>query len=49
MIAVNEMFYEQVTSTEAGAIIEEIKTSGRLPEPNFTMQMPELSEPTNRS
>lgn len=48
MMAVNELFYENINSAEALAVIEQIIATGAAPKPKFAMQLPELSEDTNR-
>jgi NADH-quinone oxidoreductase subunit E len=47
MIAVNETFFERVTSSESAEIIGSIRSTGTIPEPKPTIQMPELSEESN--
>jgi NADH-quinone oxidoreductase subunit E/NADH dehydrogenase (ubiquinone) flavoprotein 2 len=47
MIAVNETFFEQVSLEEAAQIIALIKSSGNVPQPKRTVQLPELSFPAN--
>lgn len=48
MMAVNELFYENINSSEALAVIEQIIATGSAPKPKFTVQLPELTEATNR-
>lgn len=48
MMAVNETFFERVTTPEALSILDEIKTKNAIPAPKFTTQMPELSDDANK-
>ena len=48
MIAVNETFFERMSSDEAAEVINTIKASGTLPTPKPTVQLPELSLEANR-
>ncbi len=48
MMAVNERFYEKISTDEAFTIIDQVGASGNLPTPKFFSQLPELSEATNR-
>jgi NADH-quinone oxidoreductase subunit E len=48
MIGVNETFFERVTAEEAQEIIDFVTANGQIPQPRFTVQMPELSEAANK-
>jgi NADH-quinone oxidoreductase E subunit len=48
MIAVNEMFYERVTSDEAEQIISHVREKNEIPRPKFVQQMPDLSVEANQ-
>lgn len=48
MMAVNETFFEQVTTDEANGVIDHIRAKAEIPTPKFVPQMPELSESANR-
>ena len=48
MIAVNETFFEAVSSSEAETIIAEIKSTGLIPKPKPSVQLPELSLAANQ-
>jgi len=47
MIAVNETFFERVTSAEASDVIDSIRSSNTIPAPKHIVQMPELSPAAN--
>ena len=47
MIAVNETFFEKLTQAEAANVIDTIRTSGAIPVPKHTVQLPELSLEAN--
>jgi NADH-quinone oxidoreductase subunit E len=47
MIAVNETFFERVTSAEASSVIDSIRSNNMIPMPKHTVQMPELSPAAN--
>ena len=48
MMAVNETFFEKVTSAEASDVIDHIRAKAEIPTPKFFPQMPELTEAANR-
>ena len=48
MIAINEMFYEKVTSEEADQIISHVRERNEIPRPKFVQQMPDLSVEANQ-
>lgn len=48
MIAVNETFFEKVTSQEAKEIVDHLRTKNEIPTPKFVQQMPELSVEANK-
>lgn len=41
MMAVGELFFEKISGEEARTVIEQIKSSGKVPPPKKTIQMPE--------
>ena len=45
MMAVGDTFFEKISGDEARTVIDQIKSSGKVPAPKKTVQMPEL--PTN--
>lgn len=47
MIAVNETFFEQMTSDETASILRSIKETQTIPAPKHTIQLPELSPEAN--
>lgn len=48
MMAVNEVFFEKISTQEANDVIDSIVAKGTIPAPKFVQQMPELSESANR-
>ncbi|MDP4200684.1 MAG: NADH-quinone oxidoreductase subunit NuoE [Bacteroidota bacterium] len=48
MMALNDTFYECVTTEEASKVLAETQRAGVNPKPKFVAQLPELSEAANR-
>ncbi len=48
MMAVNETFFEKISSAEANEVIDHVRAKGEIPKPKFVAQMPELSEAANK-
>ena len=48
MMAVNEIFFEKISSAEANEVIDQVLAKGEIPKPKFVAQMPELTEAANR-
>lgn len=48
MIAVNETFFEKVTSEEAEMVISHVRERNEIPRPKFFEQMPDLSTEANQ-
>lgn len=48
MMALNEKFYECLTTDEASKILIETQQTGEAPTPKFVAQLPELSDAANR-
>ncbi len=47
MMAVNETFFEKISTAEATEVIDHVRATGEIPRPKFVAQMPELSEAAN--
>ncbi len=48
MMAINETFFEKISTQEANEVIDQVVANGNIPTPKFVQQMPELSEAANK-
>jgi hypothetical protein len=47
MMAIGDTFFERINTDEALSVLNQIKTTGNVPTPRRTVQLPDLSTAAN--